>query len=198
MIYYKELNLPPIPRELLDNQFVPIGSPVDLGYGATHIKNGKIVLPCNYWFKRVSDPALTNWITQTVKGTRKFDICMQMTQHDTGGAHIVHSDIYRKFALNYIVDTGGDNAWTSWYQEHGKPLIRSKTVPNRQTDTGQVDYENLNMLETVKFEKEKWYLIATDILHDVNEIVGTRTSISINVFTHNANALFDNLGITNE
>jgi hypothetical protein len=37
------------------------------------------------------------------------------------------------------------------------------------------------MLDTVKFEQGKWYIMATNVLHDVGRIVGLRKSITLDV-----------------
>jgi hypothetical protein len=108
----------------------------------------------------------------------------------------VHSDIGREFALNYIIDTGGD-AVTSWYQENGKPMIRTKIQGGQQSDSGFVDYNNLEILESAVLEKNKWYLISTNVLHDVDNIVGSRKSISIGIQKTNME-LLKFLGITND
>ena len=78
------------------------------------------------------------------------------------------------------------------------PIRRSKTRINTQSDTGYVGYENLELLETVKFKKNKWYLISTDILHDVDEVVGVRSSLSISINADRENEIFKELGISDE
>jgi hypothetical protein len=51
-------------------------------------------------------------------------------------------------------------------------------------------------LESAVLEKNKWYLIATNVLHDVDNIIGTRKSISIGIYETNTE-LLNFLGITN-
>jgi hypothetical protein len=97
-----------------------------------------------------------------------------------------------------MIELGGDNAWTSWYKEVDMPLDRSKRTISAQADTGYVGYENLELLETVKFEKNKWYLIVTNILHDVDEIVGDRKSISISVRPYKEKRILKMLGIQDD
>jgi hypothetical protein len=66
----------------------------------------------------------------------------------------------------------------------------------QQSDSGFVDYNNLELLESAVLEKNKWYLIATNVLHDVDNIIGTRKSISIGIYETNTE-LLNFLGITN-
>jgi hypothetical protein len=195
-MYFKELDLPPIPEELLDFEFKPSIGVDDIGYGRTHTKNGKTLTPCSYWFSKNSNPKLNNWIYENIiQDSKSIEVGCQLA---TDGVHIVHSDINRKYAINYMIELGGDNAWTSWYKEADMPLDRSKRTISAQADTGYVGYENLELLETVKFEKNKWYLIVTNILHDVDEIVGNRKSISISVRPYKEKRILKMLGIQDD
>ena len=181
MILYKELDLPPLPTELKDFNFPMLKDVKDIGYGGNFIKDGKILSSCSYITANAQHELLTSWFAENLPefAELKRIYQIQTSRSPTGGTHIVHSDINRIFALNYIVDTGGDNVLTSWYKEKNKPLRRSKSSGGRQTDSGAVDYNNLELLESVNFEEHKWYLIATDILHDVDNITGSRSSLSI-------------------
>jgi hypothetical protein len=194
-MYYKELNLPAIPEELLKFDFTPDGYVLDLGYGLSISKAGILLNSCRYDFGCIGHHPIGDWIREQLPFVKQEDIILQRSHHPTGGVHIVHSDIKRPFALNYILKTGGDNAYTSWYKEHGKRLIRTKNQGKMQSDTGPVLYENLEMLDTVKFEQGKWVLISTGILHDVDEIVGLRQSISISLSYSDKKKLFNQFGI---
>jgi hypothetical protein len=138
-----------------------------------------------------------DWLCQTIPNIDSIVIAqMQESKENKPSTHIVHSDIGREFALNYIIDTGGD-AVTSWYQEKDKPLIRKKIQSGQQSDTGFVDYNNLELLESAVLERNKWYLISTSVLHDVDNIVGARKSISIGIPRTNT-VLLNFLGITDD
>jgi hypothetical protein len=184
-MYYRELNFPPIPEELLQEEFIPESGHNDIGYGAEHFKNNNKLEPCSYWISSVKNKKLYSWIWKNVPVTKlltKFNF--QQTHHETGGYHIVHSDILRSYAINYMIELGGDEVCTSWYKENGQPLRRLKIAGNTQSDRGYIDYKNLELLDSVKLEQGKWYIIATDILHDVGKIVGTRKSITISIPPH--------------
>ena len=109
-------------------------------------------------------------------------------QSITPETDIVHSDVLRLWALIYVIDTGGDNVVTTWYQEKGKPLNRPRLNPDKtpgvekQTDTGFVDYNNLISLDNIKVKKNQWVLINVQILHDVDNITGTRKALSISFY----------------
>jgi hypothetical protein len=184
MIIYKELDLPRIPDELLIFKNNPRSYVKDIGYNLHHEKNGRILKGCEY-FNYELDILLLNWIFENIPGTKETVPFKQVSRPLDGtiGTHIVHSDIRRKFALNYMFQLGGNNVTTSWYQEKNKPLRRTKSEGGKQADTGFVDYLNLELLDSVVLKLNTWYLIATDILHDVDNIVDERSSISISFRT---------------
>lgn len=203
MKYHRQVNLPPIPTELLrfrssidPSQVITVD---DIGYGHTHKKGNRDLVSCRYVWAKIKDyQPLMNWLTQHIPNLNLQLVIAQMqeSKENKPSTHIVHSDIGRKFALNYIIDTGGD-AITSWYQENGKPITRTKIRGGQQSDSGFVDYNNLEILESAVLEKNKWYLISTSMLHDVDNIVGSRKSISIGIYRTNTE-LLDFLGITND
>jgi hypothetical protein len=181
-MYYKELDFPPIPEYLLEEEVIPSIGTDDIGYGQDHYKNGEKINPCSYWFSDIKNRELINWIWKNIPATKMVGkMTFQQAYHKTGGYHIVHSDILRSYAINYMIELGGDEAWTSWYKEKDQPLKRLKKGGLSQSDTGYIDYSNLELLDTVKFEQGKWYILSTDVLHDVGKIVGTRKSVTISI-----------------
>jgi len=171
----------------------------DIGYGYNHKKGNRSIVSCGYVWARIKDyKPLMDWLNQTIPYLDPSLVIAQMqtSKENMPSTHTVHSDIGRKFALNYIIDTGGD-AITSWYQENGKQISRTKIQGGQQSDSGFVDYNNLELLESAVLEKNKWYLISTNVLHDVDNIVGSRKSISIGIYKTNTE-LLNFLGIAND
>jgi hypothetical protein len=204
MKYHRQVNLPPIPTELLrfrssidPSQVITVD---DIGYGYNHKKGNRDLVSCGYVRARIKDyKPLMDWLNQNIPYLDPSLIViaqMQTSKETMPSTHIVHSDIGREFALNYIIDTGGD-AITSWYRENSKPMTRTKIQGGQQSDSGFVDYNNLEILESAVLEKNKWYLISTNVLHDVDNIVGSRKSISISIQKTNTE-LLKFLGITND
>ena len=186
---YGEVNLPPIPQELLvfHEPLIPFRPLRDIGYGLTHIKGDRVIKACGYKIDITKDPELLKWLGNNcaiIIGSPQEVKMQSQLGYNEPSTHVVHSDNLRTFALNYIVDIGGDDVITSWYWEKNMPLRRGKLsgtygAPQpQQADTGKVEYTNLEILDSVKFEKNKWYLMAVDILHEVDNITGTRSSIT--------------------
>lgn len=68
----------------------------------------------------------------------------------------VHVDNSRDFAINYIIDPGGDNVHTVWYEE------------DRITPT-----------QDAKFPAQQWHEIQVNLYHNVTGITGRRYGITI-------------------
>lgn len=196
-MYYAELNFPSIPRELLIDPFESVekqqGRYNPFG-GESYFKNGQVINPCSYWVTGVKNVKLSSWLRNNIPGTKHLKrFCYQHAYHRTGGHHVVHSDIARNYAINYIVETGGEDAWTSWWREIGQPIKRNKKHGGGYNAGSLSTYNNLELLDTVKLTKDKWYLMSTDVLHDVGEIVGLRKSITINIHKDHEEKLLERI-----
>jgi hypothetical protein len=182
---FAEVNLPSIPKDLLIFSDSPIKDVDDIGYGLEHIKNGQSLKASGYKLNTTDYTPLLAWLHSNIPGINDLQkITMQtQTAQEQNRTHIVHSDLNRVYALNYILNTGGPDVTNNWYLENNMPLRRTKPDGYfQQSDTGPVKYDNLKVLGSARFKKHKWYLIATDILHDVDNIVNDRSSITISFF----------------
>jgi hypothetical protein len=188
-MFYKKLNFPLIPIHILDSLESTLVNNIvvnDIGYNQIHIKNNIQLTACGYSMGEVVNNKLISWLKENIPDVvSRFNILYQtqFSLDNTPSTHIVHTDRLRLTALNYIIDTGGSDVVTSWYKEEGMNLHRLQKTPGSQSDSGAVDYKNLQLLESVNLEKNTWYIIDTRILHDVDNITGTRKSISIS-FSH--------------
>jgi hypothetical protein len=131
----------------------------------------------NVFYKRWAVPAeLEQWIRQNI--SNRFDM-LGFQIHDAAvrdsNHHLPHTDKYpRKWVLNYVIETGGDNAVTSFYQEQGHPAIREHlTRPGRR--------EDLELLESERIEPCRWVMLSGVVIHDVTGITGRRMSITMGI-----------------
>ncbi len=143
----------------------------------------------NIYYKRWGVPAaLEQWIRQNISD--RFDM-LGFQIHDVavrgGDHHLPHTDKYpRKWVLNYVIETGGDNAVTSFYQEAGHPVIREHlTRPGRR--------EDLELLESERIEPGRWVVLAGVVIHDVTGITGRRMSITMGIDAPTPEAFFSNV-----
>jgi hypothetical protein len=178
---YSEVDLPNIPEHLLD---FPIGKNSFSKYPSKDynlIKNKEPVVACRYTVEAIThNHPLLFWLEKNLPWSINLikKIQIAKSENEKGSTHAIHSDINRRWALNYMTDLGGDDVWTTWYREINKPIYRFK-IHGQPSDTGPVRYEKLTELASVKLENRKWYLLRVDILHDVHIIKTERKSITI-------------------
>jgi hypothetical protein len=178
MHLWYQLDLPQIPPELLVglDSLAPTGRSVpDIGYDRRYEKNGRRLEACSYTNTNIVCSRLRAWLSQCVPSMPR----VVYYQYQTKGAHIAHTDLVRRWALNYFITTGGSRVSTSWYQQRGHRAIRGTKQGGQQTDTGSVNYQDLELLDTVVCQPSSWYLISTSVLHDVDSVETIRSSISL-------------------
>jgi hypothetical protein len=181
MIVYKKLDFFPVPENLLNFELTHIDTVKDSGYGFSYRKNNKELTSCRVQKYKFNHIPLINWVKENIveiKDKQKH-ICVHESVDNKPSTQIVHSDIQRKMVLVYIIDTGGDNVITTWYRERGKSLYRGKESGNKLCDSGFIDYDNLDVIESVKLESRCWYVLDGEILHDVDNITSQRKSLHI-------------------
>jgi len=178
--FYKKLDLPRIPDELIN---LDIDNPImvyDIGHGHKFNRDGADIQPIKFKYGYSSNEPLLEWIKQNIHPLTNTGLMCKTSYGDPEGAeHIVHSDIRKVAHLSYWTQSGGDNVVTSWYWEKGKPLFRSKSEGGKQSDDGVITYENLKKLDSVVFENHCWYLFCANVLHDARNITGVRTGFEI-------------------
>lgn len=196
--FYKELDLPPIPEELLVHlpEISSETTAKDIGYGYRHFKNGVEIHSCTYSWTVIDEGIMLSWLKQNILPIQKhladatvnIPVYMQTAapRHPDGGAHIVHSDFRRIAGLNYHWALGGDAVVNRWYKEKGRPLLRRKMQRGLQSDSGHVKYDDLEILEEVIIKKNCWYLINVSCLHDVQNITSTRQGITVPFISNKA------------
>jgi hypothetical protein len=100
------------------------------------------------------------------------------------GAHI---DRTRNYTLMYLLETGGDDHQTVFYQENGvDELFRPKEY--------HVDnYDDLSIVSVIRLEVNKWNLLQARILHSVENIAQGRKSIQISLDDFPDDAVITNI-----
>lgn len=186
---YGEVDLPAIPQDLLiDTDQLPLEKFIkDIGYQRQFIKDGRTKNNSAYAKWTVNYQPLLDWVKQTVPAWPEQELLtiQKIIATDAGSDAIfpVHHDVRRMFALNYIISTGGDNVLTNWYRDRSQPIVRSLQKPiGVQSDSGPVDYSQVDLLATTQCEAGKWYLISTSVLHDVDHVDGERSAVTIPYF----------------
>jgi hypothetical protein len=83
-----------------------------------------------------------------------------------GPYHGPHIDQKRKYVFYYSLKTGGENVTTSFWQH---PKL--STEPSKHELPGYAcDYSDLELLASVIFQPNQWYLFNTSLIHSVENI----------------------------
>lgn len=84
--------------------------------------------------------------------------------------HGPHSDP-RRWAMFYLLERGGKDAYTSFWLENGQGVERKNVTVN--------DYDRLTLIDRVQFPVERWVLFNSRVIHSVENLVDTRASLQI-------------------
>lgn len=77
-----------------------------------------------------------------------------------------HCDSRRYTAINYIIDTGGPNVTTCMYDYN--------RYPAKVTESENIQYNDVTLISTYKFEPNNWYALDPQQCHSVEHIDTTR------------------------
>ena len=90
-----------------------------------------------------------------------------------------HVDISRDYTIMYILDTGGDSVETSWYRQHGHPLLRPDLKSVFDPDRITKNFDTLEEVDRVCLPLNQWVCINSAIIHAVENVKSTRVVIQV-------------------
>ena len=186
--FYKFLDLPPVPQDLLDGALSQLYSKElfqmpqnDLQINWDHSRNTNIHTdgvvkknaPTISWDL---EGDIVDWFRANIN--ENFHNLRVSTTEPDGflkDTQAAHRDMSRDYTLMYMVDTGGDNVRTAWYQEEGKPIVRNR---GERCD----DHRKLTKLEETVIPERTWCLVNATILHAVHNMSRPRRGIQAGFF----------------
>jgi hypothetical protein len=179
MYCYKLLpHLPILPAFLQTQAMTTVGNDVTLNatrpeYASRMLtKNGKTFLSTRSNRADLSTE-FKQWIKQNI--VSEFTECsISRTSAELSAYQGPHTDKTREFVLMYVLQPGGAECRTVWYQEKGQPFYR----PGRQWLMVN-DFDQLDVVEQVQLPVNAWSIINTQYLHGVENITEDRISIHI-------------------
>lgn len=184
---YKILDLPAVPQHFQDlvksTNYRSVGSLVS----ASHYKKHKTVngarqnrrelingngLP-NIAFPRYHvNHEFDLWVSENIMNNSS-EIGVSVSG-DEGGNLGPHTDRRRDHVLMFVVEPGGENCRTVFWQETGQALIR-----NRFTYID--DYSKLTQLDEVCATPQQWILLNSRIIHSVENINSGQRRINFHI-----------------
>ena len=111
-------------------------------------------------------PELVEWLRENISESVQL-----------AGVQVISSDVplhcdKRKWALNYLIEPGGETVNTGFYKLPGKAVIQP---PGSRYAFARDEEE----LVTTTFKTNEWHLLNTNILHKVTGVTGKRVAITI-------------------
>ena len=156
-MYIRYLNFPTVPEYLIE----PVAD----------IIAGPFTFDAGYFKSRPVSNELTSWL-QTIF-PYKIQALYQVSNHTLP----IHVDVGidakvgdRLFAINYIIDPGGDQVVTNVY-----------------------DSDKTTVLQSVKIDSNKWHYLITHEYHGLTGLTPDRQRVSISITTKNQTAVLRNL-----
>lgn len=90
-----------------------------------------------------------------------------------------HVDISRDYTVMYLLDLGGENVDTIWYQQKGYPILRPDLKAEFDPKKTVNSYDDLVEIDRACFPLRQWVCINSAILHGVQNIQSTRIAVQI-------------------
>ena len=162
--------LPQIPEELIPEPTKLQWKSVE-GKDFNLMVNGEHKVGATY-YRYEPGQALQDWVRDCIHPD-VATVGLQIVQ----GTDIfqAHTDTnFRRYILNYLVKSGGENATTVFYQEHGFPV---------EQDVKKYihDYSTMDVIESVVVPEKTWFSINGQVLPGVTNLDSPRIAVSLGI-----------------
>jgi len=180
LIYYPAL--PAIPDGLLDaadayNRDELLGRAFD----RSATKDGVSIPNTTYWRHPVSEK-ICDWVKENISSDYT-DLGVSF-HGEPGGVALPHTDKSRNWTLMWLLDEGGPEVDTVYWQEGNHPVIRD-THPSGPDSydmkwAAPTSYDNLKEVGRARLKRGRWHLLCAQALHSVEGFTtGPRKSLQI-------------------
>jgi hypothetical protein len=119
---------------------------------------------------------LTNFIASVCPQIKEISLFLLINDTPIPGFMPPHTDFNRELAVNYILDTGGDNVETCFFEQVYEPpiIVKDGFIMPRYFNE-----KTLTRTSSVVFKKDSWVTFDSQNPHCVNNITGKRILISM-------------------
>ena len=133
-------------------------------------KDGQAV-PNTVCTRHSINPDIESWARENIS-QEIAAIGLNCQGTEVGGVAIPHTDRTRNWTLIWLLDTGGDNVSTVFWQEKGCTVERSGGYYPKS-------YNDLIELESHVLQPGRWLLLNAKVIHSVENLQRTRKAIQI-------------------
>jgi len=214
MIFCKELDLPAIPDELVNYSLDIVAGKTEFknmqtSQGRIDITKQGATVPGGYdrYIELVDNSQVRaanierypfsehhfEWFEKYIfTDIRKCSPAQLSSQIIKNGTILqTHTDGIRgPFVLSYLIDSGGEQADTIWYQQHGHDVIREPRI--------SIMYDqSLTEVFRYKVKPKSWVVMDARVLHGVRFMSRPRMMISVGFYHQELIKFFNQHGIEN-
>ena len=119
------------------------------------------------------------WVQQNI--VKEYIETSVRVSEGQGNIHGAHCDFRRKWKLYYLLNRGGDDATTCFYQQKGHNAVRDEITNNDTSMISVNNYDELTVIDRVKWPMRRWVLLNTMVLHGVEGVTGPRNNLTISI-----------------
>lgn len=190
-----ELNLPPIPDSIkqdifkfLDGYLLTWTPTPNDGYKEVY-GNEKINIVKRKVLVGWENKELTRFIASVCPQIKEISLFLLINDTLTPGVMPPHTDFNRELAINYVLDTGGDNVETCFFEQvYDPPMI----IKNGFIMPRYFNERHLIKNSSTVFKKDSWVAFDSQKPHCVKNIDGKRILISMTM-DHNLSSMIAEL-----
>jgi hypothetical protein len=169
MFKYKFLDLPQIPKEIIDT-IVP--GEVIMEYPARTCTKNNTAFNTSTGIYYQANAELDAWVRANIPGDIDFVGIRYQFGSPIANNQGAHTDATRDYGILYVVDNAGGHV--EFWQKKDNPLEFDERLTI-------VDYDELVSIETVPTPNGSWYLVNGKIIHSVEGITSKRITVQINL-----------------
>ena len=139
-------------------------------------RNGQI-FPSTRTIRHDLGDLFKNWVRENIVETWT-EVSVSITPANIGHTMGAHTDFTNEYRLIYVLQEGGPDCRTVYYQEKGQPFHR----PGRKW----INIDNFDLLEeieSIRMPRGQWVYTKTQYLHAVENITEDRVAIHIGLLT---------------
>lgn len=176
-----EVSLPDVDPWILDSVWKVINDPNRVDQCTNHygkdweersvLRNGtKVISAFNYGVDL--GPAALEWAkTNVSRFATSVRASFSLPGFQCCGPH---TDRSRDFVLIYLLQSGGHNHRTVFYQEPGQTVMRHKHI-------ALTDYSLATPIYQIQLPLHRWVLLNTNVIHSIEDIAEGRYSLQISL-----------------
>lgn len=135
-------------------------------------KDGKTV-PSTRTFRYPMSEEYQQWVRENIV-EQWTETTISVTPASIGPHMGAHTDFSNNYRIMYVLETGGENCRTVYYQEKGEPYHR----PGRKWINID-NFDRLEEKESIQMPVGKWTYTKTQYLHSVEDITSDRVVLHI-------------------